>query len=532
MTTRSGYDAVITALLSRDLLNIKPGTRQMARCPAHEDKRESLAVAQGDNGVALIHCFANCPTPEVVKALGLSMRELFGDRPEVDAAQYIYRDIDGSPLIRVTRTWPKGFRQGAWDPERNCWLNRLGNVKRVPYDLPEWHNSESVWLVEGEKDVETLKTEGVPATTLMGGAGKWRDEYAEYFRGKRVFVVQDKDDPGREGAARIRTELRGVAERCLVFEAPDGYKDVTDLYNDGHGVGDLVRYEPAADVFQPVDWEQFEPEEVEWLLEKYVPVNRRVIAYGKSGSLKSLWAMWLASQLAKAGHKVAYFNVEMPMAEAVNRLHKMQPPKDNFKLFRKLSFESQSDLSAACDLLQGYSLIVVDSWSAVHGETNNNDAVARLDREFFLPLIEETGATLLILDNTGKDVMGERGPIQQEEARGASAKKDKMDMALLFERPDEMDNHTTRIRVKKLRGDGHIPKPLLVRTDKDDIDFRVIDRHGTDLGSMWEGVAPPPELQEGPAPDERPMSVLEKLAEAKAAKRRELDEARLEEVQL
>lgn len=514
MTLASGYEIVLDAAESAGIVETKNGSKFAAKCPAHDDRRASLSVSQGDDGRALVFCFAGCSTPDVVEALGLDMKSLFGDSQQYDAQYYVYTDEQGDPLLRVIRRWPKGFTQERWDRDSEMFKPRLLDTRRVLYNLPEVIQSNEIWLVEGEKDVESLRSIGVVGTTVLGGAGKWKEEYAPFLRGKTVHIIADNDDPGIDGAMRIRTALRTVAKSLDVWTSPIG-KDVTDLLNAGLGLGDLERYVTTKEEeFEPLDWDEYEVEEVSWLIEPYIPIGARVMAFGPAGSLKSLWAMWIASQLSKEGHRVAYFSLEMPPREVAKRLKKMDPPKENFKLFRRLSFESNTDLAAACDLLKGYSLIVVDSWSAVHGDTNNNDSVARLDREFFLPLIEETGASLLILDNTGQAVITDRGRVQPDWARGASAKGDKMDITLMFERPDEADNHTAKIRVKKMRMDRRIPKPIVVRTDPDNIDFRMIDDHGVDLGSMWDLRDDTPKPKPPPKP-EAPMSIIDRLREAR-----------------
>jgi len=514
----TAYDLVVAAAERQELVTSRNGRGVSARCPAHEDKRASLSISRGDDGRALVYCFAGCPTPEVVSTLGLSMADLFGgERREYDAAQYLYTDEAGEPLIRVTRTWPKGFRQEAWDKDKDAWRHFLGDTRRVLYNLPEVEKAHTVWMVEGEKDVESIRqVGGAIATTLLGGAGNWKDAYGPSLRGKVVHIVADRDKPGKEGAGKVRNALRGIAKHADTWQPPEGYKDVSDMLQAGLGLGDLTPLSFAdAEHFQPMEWEEWEAEEVQWLLEPYVPAGARVMAYGPHGSLKSLWAMWLASQLSKAGHKVAYFSLEMSPREVAKRMHKMSPPTESFKLFRRLNFESPGDLAAAQDLLRGYSLIVVDSWSAAHDRQNDNDLVSRIDREFFLPLIEETGATLLILDNTGQPLLTDRGKVQPDWARGASAKADKMDQTLHFERPDEGDNHLCRLRVKKVRGDGSIPKPALLKTDPDNIDFRRVDEHGADLGSLWGEAPPPPKVE----PEDAPPSVLDRLREAREAAR-------------
>ena len=51
----------------------------VALCPAHPDRQQSLSVSEGHDGRALLNCFAGCETPEIVKGLGLDMRDLFAD---------------------------------------------------------------------------------------------------------------------------------------------------------------------------------------------------------------------------------------------------------------------------------------------------------------------------------------------------------------------------------------------------------------------------------------------------------------------
>ena len=51
--------------------------RWIARCPAHPDHSPSLSVRELADGRILLHCFAGCPAPDVLAALGLQMSNLF-----------------------------------------------------------------------------------------------------------------------------------------------------------------------------------------------------------------------------------------------------------------------------------------------------------------------------------------------------------------------------------------------------------------------------------------------------------------------
>ena len=74
-----------------------------ARCPAHEDNRNSLCIGAGDDGRALVHCQAGCATVDVVAAVGLTMADLMAPstndngqaRSEIIDA-YAYLDESGN----------------------------------------------------------------------------------------------------------------------------------------------------------------------------------------------------------------------------------------------------------------------------------------------------------------------------------------------------------------------------------------------------------------------------------------------------
>ena len=69
----------------------------LARCPAHEDRCNSLSVKAGDDGRVLLNCFAGCAVENVVAALGLDLKDLFPTAPpavppQAIVATYDYRD--------------------------------------------------------------------------------------------------------------------------------------------------------------------------------------------------------------------------------------------------------------------------------------------------------------------------------------------------------------------------------------------------------------------------------------------------------
>jgi hypothetical protein len=194
----------------------------------------------------LIKCHAGCTFEAVVEALGLRAADLFapgGDEAgEHDSGSeggsserervYSYVDETGELLFEVVRLAGKRFRQRRPDGAGG-WVWNLDDVRRVLYRLPSVLEAiaagETVYLAEGEKDVEALAAAGLVATCNPGGAGKWREEFSETLReASRLVVVADRDEPGREHARKVAASLRGIGVCDVsVVEAAEG-KDAAD----------------------------------------------------------------------------------------------------------------------------------------------------------------------------------------------------------------------------------------------------------------------------------------------------------------
>jgi hypothetical protein len=93
-----------------------------ARCPAHEHRRSSLSITQGDDEPWLVKCHAGCPVEHIVAPLGLTTKGMFpatraNGRKQI-VATYDYQDEDGKLLYSVCRFEPKDFRpkraDGRW----------------------------------------------------------------------------------------------------------------------------------------------------------------------------------------------------------------------------------------------------------------------------------------------------------------------------------------------------------------------------------------------------------------------------------
>lgn len=244
MSDESSSNLLPIEKLRQRLELIQTSDRQWeAKCPAHDDNRESLCVGQltGDGKLG-IKCQAGCETKDVLAAIGLGLSDLFPARRDSESKSrkqavidrtYDYLDAAGTLLFQSVRMIPKGFRQRRPKPgSEGKWLWNIKGCPIVPYKLPELLAADStlpVFVVEGEKDVDRLVAIGLVATCNAGGAGKWKAEHAAFLIGRSVVILPDNDNPGRKHAVQVATSLQGKATNTKIVELPDLSEKGIDL---------------------------------------------------------------------------------------------------------------------------------------------------------------------------------------------------------------------------------------------------------------------------------------------------------------
>ncbi len=239
----------------------RSGAGWKAQCPCHGDRTSSLTLADGEDGKLLVKCHAGCDQSSLVDTL--KGRGLWPEKPIAEAkvkprivATYDYQDIDGTLLFQALRYHPKTFRQRCPDGSGG-WSWKVKGVKAVPYRLPELVAAvgagQPVAVVEGEKDADNLTGLGLAATCNAAGAGKWRPEFAEYFRRADVAIFPDNDEPGRDHAATVAANLALVAARVRVVELPElpPKGDVSDWLAAGGSLARLMTLVEAAPTWTP-----------------------------------------------------------------------------------------------------------------------------------------------------------------------------------------------------------------------------------------------------------------------------------------
>lgn len=232
-------------------------TSYQCKCPVHNDNKASLTISEQQDKL-LLHCHAGCDTKDILEAVGLDFKALsnheppnwrerleYGQKKRIEAV-YDYRAADGKYLYSKVRFEGKEIRYITIDRENDryeyCKTSGLATLYRLPELLKAVKDGYPVYIVEGEKDVETLRKLGYTATTA-GGVNDWRKEYAQYFTGAKVVILPDNDEPGLQLKDRIIRDLKHYAHSirwAITSTADKG--DVTDyLQKEGHTKEDLER---------------------------------------------------------------------------------------------------------------------------------------------------------------------------------------------------------------------------------------------------------------------------------------------------
>ena len=236
-----------------------------ALCPAHDDRDPSLSVTE-KNGKILVHCHASppCTIEAICAALDISKADLYTDRTEIvgpglgaPVAVYEYQDEWGRPLFKKNRyatASGKTFR--IQRHTETGWAWGIKDVRRVLYRLPELleaiHQRKTVYVVDGEKDANSLWELGYPATCDPMGSGKWRSEYGDVLaQAPRVMIVADREEGGLEQASTVAFSLSGRTEYEIVESAVG--KDVSDHLKAGRSVEELIPVGGLADLLTQVE---------------------------------------------------------------------------------------------------------------------------------------------------------------------------------------------------------------------------------------------------------------------------------------
>jgi hypothetical protein len=252
----------------------------IARCPAHDDRKPSLSIAQGENGFPVIWCHARCESSAVIAAIGLTWAELReskdGQAPRRNgksraekakpkepafaaaedaiaalerqygklSAKWTYYDATGKPVgyvIRWDTPYGKEIRPVSLYPDG--WRIAAMPEPRPLYRLPDLANAKRVAVCEGEKAADAARRLGFIATTSASGANAAEKTDWSPLAGKEVWIFNDNDSAGRK-YADIVSQITGKLFPAPTIRILDLVQHAPNL-PDG---GDL------ADILDDLEW--------------------------------------------------------------------------------------------------------------------------------------------------------------------------------------------------------------------------------------------------------------------------------------
>jgi hypothetical protein len=221
----------IDFVLSR-LKNVKrSGDGYQASCPCHNDQSPSLSISEGSDGRVLLKCFAGCAVDDIVRAIGLTLADLFVKKNSVITVANLAADkgipeaflrslglVDREDGVVIPYMLPNGsiatrkrLRTALRAKNGSLWL--FGKGKPVPYGLDRLEQARRagfVVLVEGESDCWTLWHHGFPALGIPGADMTGKLEQGHLSGIAKAVVVHE---PGKGGD----TFTRGLAKRFRVI---------------------------------------------------------------------------------------------------------------------------------------------------------------------------------------------------------------------------------------------------------------------------------------------------------------------------
>ncbi len=226
------------------------GEQVRAPGPGHSIKDRSLVITidGAAPGGFVVHSFAGddwkiCKD-YITEKLGLRVASAGGHQSPFITAEYIYLTEDATPFLRVSRTRDKRFLQSHWNGKK--WIKGKPLGPKIPYHLPQLLQAQEVFVVEGEKDADNLKAQGLAATTSPEGAGKWTPDLNKWLERKEVYVLPDNDEVGKKHAHDVARNLNGIAQTVRIVGLPNlpPKGDVSDWIDAG-GTADELLTSPA-----------------------------------------------------------------------------------------------------------------------------------------------------------------------------------------------------------------------------------------------------------------------------------------------
>lgn len=504
----------IKAYYTSELPSIKSNGSNMAQalCPWHNDTKPSLTINLSTGQFKCFGCDSKGSVFDFyMKRHSVDYKTAFNALAKeagltIEAQRkvvktYDYVDESGKLLFQTVRYEPKDFKQRRPDG-KGGWLYNLQGVELVPYNLPEVIKAKSIIVCEGEKDCLNLKAMGFTSTCNPMGAGKWRPEYNQYFKGKKVVIIPDADKPGRDHTLQVAKNLKGIAESVKVVELPELPEkgDATDwLYAGGtkEGLIELIKAapkweEPASQFHDTYNTHKavklkvsslrdiLSYEDPTYLINPILIENTLAILSSYAGVGKSLLSLFIAFSIISGKKLFDHFNVskhgrvlivdeENPGSFLKERLMMIGFTDDmpiSFLHFQKVKLDRADCFAEITQIVKDLKpvLVIFDALIRIHTAKENDASEMALVMERLRDIVN-LGTTVLVIHHHRKGA-GDK----KESVRGSSDIMGGIDMHLsLEEKGDYLILSSSKTRTRPIE-----PIRLKLETAGDTLSFRFM----------------------------------------------------------
>lgn len=459
--------------------------RGLVHCPAHQDDKPSLSVSW-QRGKPLLHCHGGCSQEAVIEALrAKGLWSTTSPDPPTSGtdnskdplawwSEYCAVPLDFvktlplqasnthlifafAPDAPVKKRRP-GSRDYTWEP--------VGAATPPLWPLPVGDLPQTIFISEGESDCTVARYVGLEAFGITHGARKaltYEQAQALAKRGvKRVVLIPDADEPGRDGAKRLIEACQAVGLSVALIDLAEaglvdplrGEKDLRDSWIKARSWATPAEFRqylegsiqdvPDGATVRECNAEELRQRgggDIEFLpllgQRGYIPKGWSVLlaGYPKSGKTE------LVTRLCMEWQKESILYItEEPEEIWAARLNRINRPCGHITIMLAMGAEADTVLARISSGSE--SVVVVDTLRTMLGlqdEVDNSEIARRLT-----PLIATAragGKTLLLLHHLRKGG-GEYG----EAITGGHAFLGVVDAALEISRDTQLADNQRRLR--------------------------------------------------------------------------------------
>ena len=240
---------------------------------------------------------------------------------------HIYNDDNGHQVAQKIIEKSSGNKKFCcWQQLVNgAWVNGTDKVsvplyradKLLSITAPNEYENALLFIVEGEKDAETMERLGFHATTTPAGA--WKSKYDKYIRRDDldIVVLSDNDTAGEEKARRLYDSVKAVNPRVRWIKPTSIYpdcpekgdiSDIADILGDKRTIQSI--WDAANDPACAVDMcgqvavtclADVRETTVRWLWFPYIPAGKITIIMGDPGTGKTTLASAITAIITNGG---------------------------------------------------------------------------------------------------------------------------------------------------------------------------------------------------------------------------------------